>query len=138
MKQTILLAFLLITGSLTYSQVYFQGGVGLAKQANFGGDISVGYVLKKTTFSTGYFALLNSEQPVFLSLKIGQKVTEALHVYGGMVRIQQSAVQKQSNSNSWIAGIEYNTKKFQKGRFYYSANYIPSYFFVCMGMKFNY
>ncbi len=138
MKQTIFIFLLLLSGGLSYGQVYFQGGVGLAKQANFGGDMSVGYTIKKTTLSTGYFAIFNPEQPVFFSLKAGQKLTDAFHVYAGVVRVQRSSVHKELNTHSWIAGIEYNTKNFQKGRFYYSANYVPSYFFVCMGMKFNY
>lgn len=138
MKQTILIFFLLLSSGLSYGQIYFQGGVGLAKQANFGGDMSVGYTLKNTTISTGYFAIFNPEQPVFFSLKAGQRLTDAIHLYGGVVRVQRSSVHKELNTHSWIAGIEYNTKSFQKGRFYYSANYIPSYFFVCMGMKFNY
>ena len=138
MKQTILLGFFLMIGSLTYSQIYVQGGVGLAKQGNIGGDLALGYSMGKTTISSGYFAMLNPEQPVFLNVKVGQKLTDALHLYGGFVRIQRSSVLKQTNTNSWIAGIEYNTKKFQKRRFYYSANYVPSYFFVCIGMKFNY
>lgn len=122
------------------SQMYVQGGAGLVTGPNVGagGELSVGYVYKKTTFSTGYFAQVNDATPLLFSFQAGYKVNKAVRIYSGYVRKHLSAQLKTSNSNSWIAGAEYNGKRFKKGNFYYSANYIPSYFFVCVGMKFNY
>jgi|GEM_PF-2764077 len=123
------------TGS---AQMFVQAGAGVTTHGNAGADFSVGYGAKKTTFTVGYFALLDNDQPLLLNVQAGYKLTKAVRVYGGYVRKQVSANFKTLNSNSWITGIEYNTKRFKRGNFYYSANYIPDYFFVTVGMKFNY
>ncbi len=129
--------FLLITGTAS-SQVYVQAGAGLTSKINFGGDLGVGFVAKKTTFAVGYFAMMDSGEPLMLNVQAGYRITNDLRLYGGYVRKHSSDLMKSQNSNSWIAGIEYNTKRFKKGNFYYSANYIPNYFFATIGMKFNY
>lgn len=128
----------MLTAAAGYSQMYVQAGGGVTTNGNAGADLSVGYVAKKTTFTVGYFALLESDQPLLFNVQAGYKLNKAVRMYGGYVRKQVSANVKSLNSNSWIAGIEYNTKRFKRGNFYYSANYIPDYFFVTVGMKFNY
>ena len=122
------------------AQVYVQAGAGLVTGENVGagGELSVGYVYKKTTFSTGYFAQISDATPLLFSFQAGYKVNKAVRIYSGYVRKHLSAQLKSANSNSWIAGVEYNGKRFKKGNFYYSANYIPNYFFATVGMKFNY
>lgn len=120
------------------AQVFVQAGGGVTSRGNAGADLSVGYAAKKTTLTVGYFALLDNDQPLLLNMQAGYKITNAVRVYGGYVRKQVSANIKSLNTNSWIAGVEYNTKRFMRGNFYYSANYIPNYFFATVGMKFNY
>lgn len=122
------------------SQIYVSGGAGLVTgpKVGAGGDLNVGYVFKKTTFSAGYFAHMSDASPLLFSFRAGYKVSNSVRIYSGYVRKHLSAQLKSSNSNSWIAGAEYNGKRFMNGNFYYSANYTPSYFFVCVGMKFNY
>jgi len=138
MRKVLLLAVLLFSGFAGFAQVYFQGGAGVTSKASFGGDLAVGYSLNKTTFSAGYFAILDDGEPALFNFQAGYRLTEAIRMYGGYVRKHQSSHLKENNSNSWVAGIEYNTKSFNRGNFYYSANYIPNYVFLTVGMKFNY
>lgn len=128
----------LLFAATGYAQMFVQAGGGVTSHGNAGADLSVGYAAKKTTFTAGYFALLDNDQPLLLNVQAGYKLTKAVRIYGGYVRKQVSANIKSLNTNSWIAGVEYNTKRFMKGNFYYSANYIPNYFFATVGMKFNY
>jgi hypothetical protein len=137
----ILLCCAVLLSTITcFSQAYVQAGAGIATGAEVrgGGELHVGYAFKKTTFSAGYFAQIDDAAPLLVNFQAGYKLNKAVRVYGGYVRKHQSSAIKSVNSNSWIAGVEYNTKRFKRGNFYYSANYIPSYFFVCLGMKFNY
>ncbi len=129
--------FLVIAGSAS-SQIYVQGGAGFTSKANLGGDLGLGFVAKKTTFTVGYFAMMDNDEPFMLNVQAGYRITSDWRLYGGYVRKHSSDIVKTQNSNSWIAGVEYNTKRFKKGNFYYSANYIPNYFFATIGMKFNY
>ncbi len=142
MKHQIFTFLFVVSGFCAKAQLYVQGGVGMAERRIPGGELGMGYAQKKVTFSASYFALLNpratTQEPLLVNIKSGYKLTKAWHIYGGIVRQIRSSVDKGTNTSSWIAGLEYNSKEFKKGRFYYSANYIPSYFFVTMGMKFNY
>ena len=138
MLKVISLCFFLLIAEIGYSQMFVQAGGGVTTNGNAGADLSVGYVAKKTTLTVGYFALLDNGEPLLLNMQAGYKITNAVRVYGGYVRKQVSSNVKSLNTNSWIAGIEYNTKRFMRGNFYYSANYIPNYFFATVGMKFNY
>ncbi|MBP6687234.1 MAG: hypothetical protein KA160_05185 [Lacibacter sp.] len=132
------LLFVLFSGNL-FSQVYLQAGAGVTTNVNAGADLQVGYSLKKkATIGIGYFALIDDAQPLLMNVQVGYKLSKSVRMYGGYVRKQVSSNYKRLNTNSWIGGIEYNGKRFKKGNFYYSANYIPRYFFVCAGMKFNY
>jgi hypothetical protein len=142
MKKKIVTGIFVMLAFAAKAQFYAQGGLGMAERRIPGAELGVGYAQKKVTFSASYFALFNpratTQEPLLVNVKSGYKITKAWHVYGGIVRQVRSSVDKGTNTSSWIAGIEYNTKEFKKGRFYYSANYIPSYFFVTVGMKFNY
>lgn len=120
------------------AQVYVQAGAGITSKVHVGGDLGVGVVVKKTTFAVGYFAIMDSGEPLMLNVQAGYRIANNFRFYGGYVRKHSSDVFKIQNTNSWIGGVEYNTKRFKKGNFYYSANYIPNYFFVTVGMKFNY
>lgn len=120
------------------AQVFVQAGGGVTSKGKAGADLNIGYASKKTTLTVGYFALLDNDQPLLLNMQAGYKITSAVRVYGGYVRKQVSANVKSLNTNSWIAGVEYNTKRFMRGNLYYSVNYIPNYFFATVGMKFNY
>ncbi len=138
MLKVITFCICLFVAGTGYAQMFVQAGGGVTTHGNAGADLSVGYAAKKTTFTIGYFALLDNDQPLLLNVQTGYKLTKAVRVYGGYVRKQVSANIKTLNTNSWITGVEYNTKRFKRGNFYYSANYIPDYFFVTVGMKFNY
>ena len=139
MKKVLGICVFMFVISAVRSQVYLQAGAGVTTHGNAGADLQAGYSFKKkTTFGIGYFALIDNDQPLLLNVQAGYKLTKAVRMYGGYVRKQTSTSHKTANTNSWIAGVEYNTKRFKKGNFYYSANYIPNYFFVCVGMKFNY
>ncbi|RXK58953.1 hypothetical protein ESA94_16340 [Lacibacter luteus] len=138
MKKILCICICMVIINAARSQVYVQAGGGITTNGTGGGDLSIGYAAKKTTFSVGYFALIDNSEPLLLNVQGGYKINKAWRVYGGYVRKQVSANVKSMNTNSWLAGVEYNTKRFKKGNFYYAANYIPHYFFVTVGMKFNY
>lgn len=139
MKKVLGFCLFMLAMNSARSQVYLQGGAGVTTNGNAGADLQVGYSLKKKmTVGIGYFALIDNAQPLLMNLQVGYKISKAVRMYGGYVRKQVSSSHTAQNANSWIGGIEYNTKRFKKGNFYYSANYIPHYFFVCVGMKFNY
>lgn len=139
MKKVLGICLFMFAVSAARSQVYLQAGAGATTHATAGADLQVGYQFKKkTTFGIGYFALIDNDQPLLLNVQAGYKLTKSVRMYGGYVRKQASNSLKALNTNSWIAGVEYNTKRFKRGNFYYSANYIPNYFFACVGMKFNY
>jgi hypothetical protein len=139
MKKVLVICLCMFVITEAHSQVYFQAGAGATTNATAGADLHVGYSFKeKTTFGVGYFALMDNAQPLLLNVQAGYKLTKSVRMYGGYVRKHTSGTFKSMNTNSWIAGVEYNTKRFKKGNFYYSANYIPHYVFVCVGMKFNY
>jgi hypothetical protein len=139
MKKVLGICLFMFVISAARSQVYLQAGAGVTTHATAGADLQVGYQFKKkTTFGIGYFALIDNDQPLLLNVQAGYKLTKSVRMYGGYVRKQASNSLKALNTNSWIAGVEYNTKRFKRGNFYYSANYIPNYFFACVGMKFNY
>lgn len=139
MKKVLGICLFMFVISAARSQVYLQAGAGATTNVTAGADLQVGYSFKKkTTFGIGYFALIDNDQPLLLNVQAGYKLTKSVRMYGGYVRKQASGSDKSMNTNSWIAGVEYNTKRFKRGNFYYSANYIPNYFFACVGMKFNY
>ena len=139
MKKVLGICLFIFLVNSVRSQVYLQTGAGVTTNGNAGADLQIGYsIKKKTTVGIGYFALLDDAQPLLMNVQVGHKLSKAVRVYGGYVRKQVSSEHKQLNTNSWIAGVEYNSKRFKKGNFYYSANYIPHYFFVCVGLKFNY
>ncbi len=139
MKKVLGLCVFMLSFTAVRSQVYLQAGGGVTTNGNAGADLQVGYSLKKkTTIGIGYFALIDNAQPLLMNVQVCYKLSKSVRMYGGYVRKQVSNSHKALNTNSWIGGIEYNTKRFKKGNFYYSANYIPNYFFACVGMKFNY
>lgn len=138
MQKFLGLSLFLIIACSASSQVYVQAGGGVTSKANIGGDLSIGFVAKKTTFAVGYFAMMDDDEPLMLNVQAGYRITDSWRLYGGYVRKHASSHVKSQNENSWLTGVEYNTQRFKKGNFYYSANYIPNYFFVTIGMKFNY
>ncbi|MFY7839456.1 MAG: hypothetical protein ACOVP7_04220 [Lacibacter sp.] len=138
MQKVMAFCLLLVLGTSASAQVYVQGGASVTSQANIGGDLSIGFVAQKTTLSVGYLALMDNDEPLMLNVQAGYRLNNAWRIYGGYVRKHFSSDVKLNNNHSWLGGVEYNSKRFMRGNFYYSANYIPQYFFVTVGMKFNY
>lgn len=114
--------------------VFSAGGI---TNTFFSAELNAGIRKANTAAVFGFTTIPENSQPVLFQAKAGYIINEQWFLYAGCEKVMYSTVQKKSNYNSFVVGVQFHNFHFDRGTIYYHAQYSPGFVSAGIGMSFN-